>query len=85
MPQKNELKKLTWCYNKRGFIFDTIWSDGYIFKETVKNPIEIIENIKNGERVLFLMHPQYYGDKLRSDWETIPVSKEQWWKKLWNL
>lgn len=88
IPNVSILKSLNWYYNGRnlrGFIKDVTWSDGNIYNETVENPIEIASQLKSGERVLFLMHPQYYGDKLMKNWEQLPIAKEKWWRSLWSL
>lgn len=88
IPNKGILKSLTWYYNgrsKRGFLKDKIWSDGNIYFSNVNDPIQIAKNLKQGERLLYLMHPQYYGDSLMKNWEQLPVSKEKWWRELWGL
>jgi hypothetical protein len=38
-----------------------------------------------GQRALFLMHPQYYGDRLMEGWEKLPVASQDWWRRLWGL
>jgi hypothetical protein len=87
IPNRGILKSLNWYYNGRsirGFVKDKTWSDGNIFKAIV-NPMEVASKLNFGERILFLMHPQYYGDKLMKNWEQLPVAKEKWWRALWGL
>lgn len=88
IPNAGVLKSLKWYYNGRsirGFVKDKTWSDGNIFNDTVANPMQVAAQLKGGERMLFLMHPQYYGDKLMKNWEQLPVAKEKWWRALWAL
>jgi hypothetical protein len=88
IPNFPILKKLNWCYNGRGIhgvIKDITWSDGGIYNDIVMNPIDLARNLTGNQRILFLMHPQYYGDKLLSDWQSLPISREKWWRELWNL
>lgn len=88
IPNTGILKSLKWYYNgrsKRGLVKDKTWSDGNIYNETVVNPIHVASQLNGGERMLFLMHPQYYGDKLMNNWERLPVAKEKWWRIMWGL
>jgi hypothetical protein len=85
IPHIGILKSLNWYYNGKGIYKDKSWSDGNIYFETVSNPMQVASELNAGERMLFLMHPQYYGDKLMKNWEQLPVAKEMWWRELWGL
>ncbi len=88
IPNSGLLKSLNWYYNGRGIrglLKDKTWSDGNIFNEIVQNPLKVASSLRGGERLLLLMHPQYYGDKLMDNWEQLPIAKEKWWRELWGL
>ena len=85
LPYKGRLRKYPWCYNGFGFSHHAMWSDGNIYFEDLEDPRIVASNLKNGQRAMFLMHPQYYGNELSSRYSELPVSRESWWKNLWNL
>ncbi len=84
-PHKGALMPLFWAYNGNCMLKDFTWSDGGIHKRTPQNPLDFINNLVNGSRAMMLMHPQYYGERLRDDWEKLPIAREAWWRNLWNL
>jgi hypothetical protein len=85
IPYSGILRDYTWCYNGKGLYKDKGWSDGMISFRNVVDPRVVAKNVRKGERVSFLMHPQYWGDKLMSDYELLPLSKNTWWKQLWYV
>jgi len=87
-PYAGQLAKLIWAYNGRGFVNDSIWSDGYAEGSNaaeLADPRETAAALKGRMRGHFLMHPQYYGHTLRPDWQTLPISRLKWWRGLWGL
>jgi hypothetical protein len=85
LPHEKDLKPLTLAYNGRCILKEFTWSDGGLRKNTPSDPRVFSKNIPNNSRAMMLIHPQYYGDTLRYDWETLPISKEKWWRDLWGL
>ena len=85
VPYEGILRNYTWCYNGMGIYSDRLWSDGNIYFEQVEDPREVAKSIQPGHRAVFLMHPQYYGDSLMEGYERLPVSKDKWWRELWNI
>lgn len=85
LPQRGKLKRLLWAYNGRCILKDYTWSDGGIRKRYPDDPREFVLQLLPGSRAMMLMHPQYYGDVLRDDWETLPIAGQSWWRKLWDL
>jgi hypothetical protein len=85
IPYQNILRKYTWCYNGLGQGRDLMWTDGYCRYAQVIDPREVAEAIQPGDRAVFLMHPQYFGDRLILDPTTMPISQQLWWQKIWNL
>ncbi len=86
-PRTGSLNALVSAYN-RGFVNDVAWSDGYAEGETglrLVDPITVARRLRGRMRGHFLLHPQYYGHKLRTDWADFPISKLAWWRALWNL
>lgn len=79
------LRKYSWCYNGLGFCQNESWSDGNIYFEDIEDPRKVAARLTKGQRGMFLMHPQYYGDRLSPEYHRLPVSKEIWWKNLWSL
>ncbi len=82
------LNDLWWVYNGRGrygVIKDHTWSDGLVYTALLSDPRQVARTIAPGSRVLFLMHPQYYGNALMKGWEQLPIAREAWWRALWNL
>jgi hypothetical protein len=85
LPHSGPLKQLLWAYNGNCMLKHYSWSDGGILKNCPCNPLDFIDQIMPGTRAMILMHPQYYGQNLRSDWKKLPISKCEWWKKLWGI
>ena len=85
LPHAGRLKPLLWAYNGRCILKEYTWSDGGIHKRTPENPKDFVRKLANGSRAMMLMHPQYYGDRLRDDWSSLPIVKERWWRELWGL
>ena len=85
LPHKGKLKPLLWAYNGKCILKDYTWSDGGIKKRSPYDPRKFVRNLVRGSRAMMLMHPQYYGDKLRKDWEQLPIASEKWWRGLWEL
>lgn len=85
LPHKERLKPLTLAYNGNCILKEFTWSDGGIKKSTPSDPRVFARELPNNSRAIMLMHPQYYGTTLRHDWETLPISKSKWWRKLWGL
>jgi hypothetical protein len=85
LPHKKRLKTLTLAYNGHCLIKESTWSDGGIKKQIPSDPRVFARSIPDNSRALMLMHPQYYGDILRDDWQTLPISKKKWWRDLWHL
>ncbi|MBL8890167.1 MAG: hypothetical protein JNL67_09320 [Planctomycetaceae bacterium] len=79
------LQHLAWVYSGNGVCVDLNWSDGHVEFETVKDPREVARAAVNGSQIHFLFHPQYYGDDLSEMWLDRPISKERWWRRLWQL
>lgn len=79
------LQHLPWVYSGMGVNVDMNWSDGHIEFESVRDPREFAKSAVNGSQLHFLFHPQYYGDTLSDIWLDKPISRETWWKKLWDL
>lgn len=85
-PHDGELKDLIWAYNGRGVLTDFSWSDGGTEKyATPSDPREFASFLPDGCRAGMLFHPQYYGFSLCRNWESLPISKMTWWKKLWGF
>jgi hypothetical protein len=87
-PRTGSLSSLVWAYNGRGFINDVAWSDGYAEGAPalkLADPIEVARRLNGRMRGHFLLHPQYYGHKLRPDWADFPISRVPWWRALWGL
>ena len=82
---KKLLGDLLWAYNGDCILKHSTWSDGGITKNCPQDPRTFIQSLKSNTRNLILMHPQYYGNKLREDWKLLPISNERWWRKLWEL
>ena len=85
LPHAGELKTLLWAYNGKCILKDYTWSDGGIKKHVPQDPREFAKGLVQGSRAMLLMHPQYYGCRLRSDWDSLPISGSPWWRKLWGL
>lgn len=86
IPYSGVLRKYAWCYNGNGFSQNEMWSDGNMYSENLEDPRVVASRLKKGQRGMFLMHPQYYGHQLISArYPKLPVAKEEWWRKLWNL
>ena len=85
LPQRDSLKPLLWAYNGKCILKHYTWSDGAMKKRAPSDPREFVKNLRPGTRAMFLMHPQYYGHRLRHDWRDLPISSHAWWRKLWNL
>lgn len=85
LPHEGRSAKLLWAYNGRCILKEYTWTDGGIHKSTKTDPREFVRGLKNGTRAVMLMHPQYYADVLRDDWEDLPISAETWWRELWGL
>ena len=86
-PQVGVLKELLWAYNGKCILKEYTWSDGGVRKNkhVPEDPRIFINNLLPDTRAVMLMHPQYYGEVLRDDWETLKISKESWWRELWGL
>lgn len=85
-PQSGILKELIWAYNRRGILNDFGWSDGAAgLWATPGDPREFARSVPDGARIFMLMHPQYYGETLCQGWEDLPISKCDWWRKVWQL
>lgn len=82
---KGELRDLLWAYNGNCILKEYTWSDGNILKRCPVDPRKFVQDLLNGTRAMMLMHPQYYGSMVREDWTELPLSEEEWWRKLWNL
>ena len=85
LPHAGRLQPLHWAYNGRCILKEYTWSDGGIHKWTPENPKDFVKKLANGSRAMMLMHPQYYGDRLRDDWSRLPIAKQRWWRELWGL
>ncbi|MDC3016023.1 hypothetical protein OA010_04335 [Luminiphilus sp.] len=85
LGHKGALKSLLWAYNGNCILKDYTWSDGGIRKRTPSDPRIFARSLVPGSRAMMLMHPQYYGDVLRDDWRSLPISNERWWRDLWGL
>lgn len=85
LPQYGPLKPLLWAFNGKCILKHYTWSDGGMKKRAPSDPRKFVQQLRPGTRAMILMHPQYYGNELRHDWEQLPVSKHQWWRDLWNL
>jgi len=77
------LADLYWAYNGKCVLKEYTWTDGAVFRKKKTDPREFVRALPNGTRALMLMHPQYYGNELRSDWESLPLAEEDWWLDLW--
>lgn len=87
-PYRGALEPLWWVYNGRGrygVVKDHTWSDGLVYQRPLADPRVVAQQATGGSRLLFLMHPQYYGDALMPDWERLPIAGEPWWRELWDL
>ena len=85
IPYSGVLRQYQWPYHLRGLKHDYYWSDGSIGSESLQDPREMIRKLEHDQRMMFLMHPQYYGDELAPDYEKLPIAKERWWRELWGL
>jgi len=85
LPKKYALRSLLWAYNGKCILKDYTWSDGDIKKRLPVDPRVFVRKLVRGSRAMMLIHPQYYGNVLRDDWESLPIAKEKWWRKLWGL
>ena len=85
LPQGGRLEPLLWAYNGKCILKEYTWSDGGIHKWTPMDPRRFVRELAPGSRAMMLLHPQYYGDRLRHDWEKLPISREPWWRRLWGL
>lgn len=85
IPYQGILRNYTWCYNGLGQGRDLMWTDGYCRYQQLRDPREVAKAIEPGDRAVFLMHPQYYGDRLILDYSTIPIAQQEWWQNLWNV
>ena len=85
LPKEYALRPLLWAYNGKCILKDYTWSDGGIKKRSPVDPRLFVRRLVRGSRAMMLMHPQYYGNVLRDDWESLPIAKEKWWRKLWGL
>lgn len=88
VPYVGRLSELVCSYNGRAFVNDLIWSDGYAEGDSaaeLADPRKSATLLTGRMRGHFLMHPQYYGHTLRPDWETLAISRQKWWRKLWGL
>jgi hypothetical protein len=83
-PTGGVLKPYTIAYNgiKRGYLTDVTWSDG-VLSASLPDPRVVASNVERGQRVRFLMHPQYYGHSQMRDCSGYPVTQQAWWKSLW--
>ncbi len=85
IPYSGILRRYNWVYNRIGIYKDASWSDGDVYFNRITDPRIIAKNASKGQRIMFLMHPQYYGDALMQNWQQLPVAKDDWWQRLWNL
>lgn len=85
LPHEGELRDLLWAYNGKCILKEHTWSDGGIRKWAPGDPREFVTRLPNGTRAMMLMHPQYYSDELREDWQKLPISKAKWWRQLWGI
>jgi len=88
IPYRGPLQDLVWAYNgqgRYGFIKDISWSDGEVYVTALADPRCVAASLVPGQRALFLMHPQYYGDRLMPEWEKLPLARLGWWRDLWGL
>jgi hypothetical protein len=88
IPYYGQIGELVWAYNGRGVFNEVAWSDGHAEGERavrLKDPRVLASHLKGRVRAHFLLHPQYYGDQLRPDWESLPIAQLGWWRQLWNL
>ena len=85
IPHARRLRHYQLPYHHRGLKCNYYWSDGSIASEVVHDPRDMMRKLDRGERMMFLMHPQYYGDELSPHYEKLPLAKERWWRKLWDL
>jgi hypothetical protein len=85
LPHAGPLKPLLWAYNGDCILKDATWSDGGIRKNAPIDPREFVKRLAPGSRAVMLMHPQYYGDTLRADWQQLPIARSKWWRELWGL
>lgn len=85
IPYRGILRSYGWAYNGRGVASHHIWSDGHIGFEPLEDPRALAERVQPGERAIFLMHPQYYGDRLSPAFESLPLARCTWWRELWGI
>jgi hypothetical protein len=85
LPHAGALKPFLWAYNGKCILKEYTWSDGGIKKWTPMDPREFVMKLAPNSRAMMLMHPQYYGDSLRPDWESLPISRHAWWRRLWGI
>jgi hypothetical protein len=85
IPYRGVLRNYTWCYNGLGQGRDLMWTDGYCRYAQLRDPREVAEAIQPGDRAVFLMHPQYFGDRLILNHTTMPISQQRWWQQIWSL
>lgn len=84
--QSGLLRDLVWAYNRHSVLTDFGWSDGAAGLWAIPgDPREFARSVPDGARIRLLMHPQYYGEALCPGWEDLPLSKCDWWRKVWNL
>ena len=84
-PHIGSLSKLLWAYNGKCILKHYTWSDGGIKKRAPSDPRDFVKRLLPGTRAIMLLHPQYYGNEIRHDWENLPISKQSWWRNLWGL
>jgi hypothetical protein len=85
LPHLEALKSLLWAFNGKCILKHHTWTDGGMKKCAPGDPREFVKKLQPGTRAMILMHPQYYGEKLRHDWEKLPISSYRWWRDLWGL
>jgi len=88
LPPIPALQGLIWAYSGGGVCTDAHWSDGHVeFPEAreLQDPRKFAHGLSGRVRARLLLHPQYYGDTLRSDWSRFTISEQSWWRALWNL
>ena len=85
LPHLESLKHLLWAFNGKCILKHHTWTDGGMKKCAPGDPREFVKKLQPGTRAMILMHPQYYGEKLRHDWEKLPISNHRWWRDLWGL
>ena len=85
LPHVDSLKPYLWAYNGKCVLKHYTWSDGGMKKRAPGDPREFVKRLRPGTRSMMLLHPQYYGNKLRHDWESLPIATQGWWRKLWGL